>query len=57
VLTVADNGIGMPTPDQSTKGVGSKVVELLAQQLNGTLKYEPAQPGCRVVLTMPKSAL
>jgi two-component sensor histidine kinase len=57
VLTVSDNGIGMPTPDRSTKGVGSKVVELLAQQLNGTLTYEPAQPGCRVVLRMPKPAL
>jgi two-component sensor histidine kinase len=57
VLTVSDNGIGMPTPDQATKGVGSKVVALLAQQLNGTLTYEPAQPGCRVVLRMPNPAL
>jgi two-component sensor histidine kinase len=57
VLTVSDNGIGMPAPDQAAKGVGSKVVALLAQQLNGTLKYEPGQPGCRVVLRMPNPAL
>jgi two-component system, sensor histidine kinase PdtaS len=57
VLTVSDNGIGMPTQDQVAKGVGSKVVALLAQQLNGTLKYEPAQPGCRVILRIPKPAL
>jgi two-component sensor histidine kinase len=57
VLTVSDNGIGIPSPDQLTVGLGSKVVALLAQQLNGTLKYEPAQPGCRVVLRMPKPTL
>jgi len=57
VLTVSDNGIGMPSPDLATMGVGSKVVALLAQQLNGTLSYEPANPGCRVVLRMPKPTL
>lgn len=57
VLTVSDNGVGMPAPEQTTGGVGSKVITLLAQQLNGTLRYESAQPGCRVVLRMPKPTL
>ena len=57
VLTVTDNGIGLPSPEQTTKGVGSKVVALLAQQLNGTISYEPANPGCRVILRMPKPTI
>ncbi|MGE8943992.1 sensor histidine kinase [Leptospira interrogans] len=57
VLTVSDNGIGRPAPDQLPRGVGSKVVALLAQQLNGSLTYETAQPGCRVVLRMPKPTI
>ncbi|ARQ01682.1 sensor histidine kinase [Pseudorhodoplanes sinuspersici] len=57
VLSVSDNGVGMPGSEHVRKGVGSKVVELLAQQLNGALVYEDAQPGCRVVLRMPKPKL
>jgi len=57
VLTVSDNGFGMPSPELATKGVGSKFIALLAQQLNDTLSYEPANPGCRVVLRMPKPTL
>ncbi|MGV7218704.1 sensor histidine kinase [Bradyrhizobium sp. UFLA05-112] len=55
VLSVSDNGVGMP--ELVKKGIGSKVVALLAQQLNGTLAYEDAQPGCRVVLRMQKPKL
>lgn len=57
MLSVSDNGVGMPRPDQAKTGVGSKVVALLAQQLNGTLIYEDARPGCRVVLRMQKPKL
>jgi two-component sensor histidine kinase len=57
VLTVSDNGVGMPATERATKGVGSRVIALLAQQLNGTLKYESAEPGCRVVLRMPRPEL
>lgn len=57
VLSVSDNGVGMPAADAATKGIGSKIVALLAQQLNATLTYEQAQPGCRVVLRMRKPKL
>jgi two-component system, sensor histidine kinase PdtaS len=57
VLSVADNGVGMPEPELAKKGIGSKVVALLTQQLNGRLVYEDAQPGCRVVLRMQKPKL
>jgi two-component sensor histidine kinase len=56
VLAVSDNGVGMLT-EQVKQGIGSKVVALLAQQLNGTLVYEDAKPGCRVVLRMPRPKL
>jgi two-component sensor histidine kinase len=57
VISVLDNGVGMPGHEQARKGFGSKVVALLVQQLNGQLVYEDAQPGCRVVLRMPKPKL
>ena len=57
VLSVSDNGVGMPEPELTKKGIGSKVVALLTQQLNGRLVYEDAQPGCRVVLRMQKPKL
>ena len=57
VISVSDNGVGMPGHEQARKGFGSKVVALLVQQLKGQLGYEDAQPGCRVVLRMPKPKL
>jgi two-component system, sensor histidine kinase PdtaS len=57
VISVSDNGVGMPGHEQARKGFGSKVVALLVQQLNGQLVYEDAPPGCRVVLRMPKPKL
>jgi two-component sensor histidine kinase len=57
VISVSDNGVGMPEHGQGRKGFGSKAVALLAQQLDGQLMYEDAQPGCRVVLRMQKPKL
>ncbi len=57
VLTVSDSGVGMASSEQEKKGVGSKVIALLVQQLNGTLVYEDAQPDCRVVLKVQKPKL
>ena len=57
VLAVSDNGVGMPAHGMTTKGVGSKVVAMLAQQLNGELHYERDRPGCRVVLRMQRPKL
>lgn len=50
-LTVADNGVGMSgAPSQ---GFGLSVVQLMTQQLRGQLRQEPAQPGLRLVVTIP----
>jgi len=56
VISVSDNGVGIAEPEHR-KGFGSKVVALLVQQLDGELTYEDAQPGCRVVLRMPRPKL
>jgi two-component system, sensor histidine kinase PdtaS len=54
VVIVEDDGIGCPEDEQD--GLGSRVVSLLAQQSGGTIKRESANPGCRVVITMPPPA-
>jgi two-component sensor histidine kinase len=42
-LKVEDNGKGCP--DDAAKGLGSRIVQLLAEQLTGVLKREDAHPG------------
>ncbi|WP_246775324.1 sensor histidine kinase [Bradyrhizobium diazoefficiens] len=51
-LSVRDNGIGV-AGDRHPKGVGSRIVALLTQQLGGTLSYERRDPGVMVVLRAP----
>jgi len=49
LVTVADNGVGCV---KEPKGVGSTLVQLMANQLYGTVEREDAGPGCRVVLRL-----
>ncbi|WP_157348696.1 sensor histidine kinase [Bradyrhizobium pachyrhizi] len=51
-LNVRDNGIGA-TGHEEPKGLGSRIVALLTQQLDGTLSYERIDPGMRVLLRAP----
>ena len=46
MLTVADNGTGLPTGFDSTQSqsLGLKIVDILTRQLGGTLRHEPG-PG------------
>jgi two-component sensor histidine kinase len=53
VIIVEDDGVGCPEDEQG--GLGSRVVSLLAQQSGGSIKRESANPGCRVVVTLPQS--
>lgn len=54
-LTVQDNGVGLR--QEHKKGIGSRVLALLTQQLGGTMEYENLNEGCRVTLRMPKPAV
>jgi two-component sensor histidine kinase len=50
VLSVADDGVGLR--DQAP-AFGSTIVKLLCQQLHADLQVTDAQPGVRVVVTVP----
>jgi two-component sensor histidine kinase len=49
-LIIEDNGKGCP--EDAKEGLGSRIVRLLAQQLGSTITRVPANPGCRVSLTI-----
>ena len=51
LLEVRDNGIGCPTDPK--EGVGSQLMHAMAEQLNGTLIREHANPGCRTIVRVP----
>ena len=51
-LAVEDNGKGCP--EGAKEGLGSRIVRLLAQQLESTITRAAANPGCRVLLTIPE---
>jgi two-component sensor histidine kinase len=51
ILAVNDNGVGRKVGD--TPGVGTRLVELMANQLNGTVSYQDGRPGCGVTVRVP----
>jgi two-component sensor histidine kinase len=50
-IIVEDDGIGRPRDAQAH--LGSRLVPLLVQQSDGNIKWETANPGYRVVITIP----
>jgi two-component sensor histidine kinase len=54
-LSVEDDGVGCP--QHGEPGLGTKLVKLLVDQLGGVLKREDLDPGCRVSVIIPRSAL
>jgi two-component sensor histidine kinase len=50
-IVVEDDGVGCS--ENVTSGLGTRLVKLLAQQAGGSARQEPANPGCRVVITIP----
>lgn len=52
-ISVGDTGVGMPTdPANARAGLGTSIVQGLAQQLHATIAYVDAKPGLRVDLRM-----
>ena len=51
-LVVADSGVGLD-PAASKAGFGLTVAQLMAQQLRGRLETVAAQPGLRIVVSVP----
>lgn len=54
-IVVSDNGVGCPAA--SADGLGSRLVRLLAAQMQGSVRREPADPGCRVAVAIRLQAL
>jgi two-component system, sensor histidine kinase PdtaS len=52
-LSVSDNGVGL-SDAKDPVGLGSRIVQLLAQQLEGTLHYDRLELGLRVRLRAPR---
>ncbi|CAN5497943.1 hypothetical protein BH11ACT8_BH11ACT8_00310 [soil metagenome] len=66
-VTVRDHGVGVPAGDQMrlfdrftsadrsqhSVGLGLWIVELLTTAHRGTVRYEPAEPGARFIVTLP----
>jgi two-component sensor histidine kinase len=58
VLSVTDDGIGMPNDSEGVhKGLGTSIVQALANQLQATVDVGPAHPGTRVAITHTQIAL
>ncbi len=51
-LVVEDDGIGMPTgPNKAIAGLGTTLIEALAQKLDAQIVVSDAKPGAKVLLT------
>jgi two-component system, sensor histidine kinase PdtaS len=52
IIVVEDDGAGYP--EDARVGLGSRLVMLLSQQSGGSVNWQSANPGCRVVITIPQ---
>jgi two-component sensor histidine kinase len=51
ILNVSDNGIGRG--NDAKAGVGTRLIGVMVDQLEATIRYEDASPGCRVTVRLP----
>jgi two-component sensor histidine kinase len=55
ILDISDNGIGRG--DDAKAGVGTRLISVMVDQLEATIRYEDANPGCRVAVRIPSATL
>jgi PAS domain S-box-containing protein len=55
-IVVEDNGVGMDGVAPPEHGFGKTLIDMLVRQLKGRIAWEQANPGTRVVVTMPLDA-
>jgi two-component sensor histidine kinase len=55
-IVVEDDGVGMDMRGAPEHGFGKTLIELLGRQLRAHVDWEDAEPGTRVVVTMPLNA-
>ncbi|MFW7269712.1 sensor histidine kinase [Gluconacetobacter sp. Hr-1-5] len=53
-LSVADNGIGMPSPSEKmTVGLGTNIIKALVRHLDATIETVDTAPGTKIIITHP----
>lgn len=57
VLIVADDGKGIENPSARRRGMGSRLVEDIARQLNASFSYQSGRPGTIAVMSGPADVL
>lgn len=57
VLSVRDNGKGMPPEVERTAGTGLTIIDGLVKQLNGTLSIDTGSSGTDIAIRLPASTL
>ena len=55
ILDISDNGIGRA--DEAKAGVGTRLISVMVDQLQATVRYEDANPGCWVAVRIPSATL
>ena len=53
---IEDDGIGLEADGASGRGFGRTLIELLVRQLRAQIDWQDAQPGTRVLVTVPLNA-
>ena len=51
ILTVSDNGVGRGV--DAKRGVGSRLIDVMVQQLAGAILYKETNPGLSVTVHVP----
>ena len=54
-LEIADDGVGFADGDAGAAGGGTRLVRVLARELNGDAAWRAARPGTAVVVTFPEA--
>ncbi len=55
-IVIEDDGIGLEADGASGRGFGRTLIELLVRQLRAQIDWQDAQPGTRVLVTVPLNA-
>lgn len=53
-IKIVDDGVGMPGQPLGKGSFGKRLIETLARQLNATIAWQPADPGTRIDIRLPR---
>ena len=53
-IKIVDDGVGMPGQPLSKNSFGKRLIETLARQLNASIAWQPADPGTRIDIRLPR---